>query len=124
MITNFDFQAIISTVRGPCSDNILTIEDSVGSGPSEPRPGGDTAATTATMCSGPARGRRFCTRVGSEPSSAGMITSCRYVATISPSSSVSVGGADTAATTATMCSGPARGGRFGSRVGAQPLVQS
>ena len=105
MITSLDFRAILSTVRGPCRDNVL-IEDSVGSKPSEPRPGGDTAAAAATMCSGPARGRRFRTRVGSDPSSADRIRSCHSVATTSRSSSVSVGGADTAATPVTMCSGP------------------
>ena len=100
MITWFDIVAILSTVRGPCRD-ILTVEDSVGGGPIEARPGGNAAATTATMCSGPAR-------AGSEPSGAGMNTGCHVAATMSPSSSVSVGAANTAATPVTMCSGPRR----------------
>ena len=100
MITWFDIVAILSTVRGACSDN-LTVEDSVGGGPIEARPGGNAAASTATMCSGPAR-------AGSEPSGAGMNTGCHVAATVSPSSSVSVGAANTAATPATMCSGPRR----------------
>ena len=100
MITRFDIVAILSTVRGACSDN-LTVEDSVGGGPIEARPGGNAAASTATMCSGPAR-------AGSEPSGAGMNTGCHVAATMSPSSSVSVGAANTAATPVTMCSGPRR----------------
>jgi hypothetical protein len=101
MITWFDIVAILSTVRGASSDNLLTVEDSVGGGPIEARPGGNAAATTATMCSGPAR-------AGSEPSGAGMNTGCHAGATMSPSSSVSVGAANTAATPVTMCSGPRR----------------
>ena len=100
MITWFDIVAILSAVRGPRSDNLL-IEDPVGSGPIEARPGGNAAATTATMCSGPAR-------AGSEPSGAGMKTGCHVAATMSPSSSISVGAANTAATPVTMCSGPRR----------------
>ena len=100
MITWFDIVAILSTVRGPCRDNLLIVDDPVGSGRSEARPGGNAAATTATMCSGPAR-------AGSEPSGAGMNTGCHSAATMSPSSSVSVDG-NTAATPATMCSGPRR----------------
>ena len=100
MITWFDIVAILSAVRGPRSDN-LTVEDSVGGGPIEARSGGNAAATTATMCSGPAR-------AGSEPSGAGMNTGCHVGATMSPSSSVSVGAANPAATPVTMCSGPRR----------------
>jgi hypothetical protein len=107
MITWFDIVAILSAVRGPRSDNLL-IEDSVGGGPIEARPGGNAAATTATMCSGPARAGRLCTRAGREPSGPGMNTGCHVAATVSPSSSVSVGAANTAATPATMCSGPRR----------------
>ena len=100
MITWFDIVATLSTVRGACSDNLI-VEDSVGGRRSEARPGGNAAATTATICSGPAR-------AGSEPSGAGMNTGCHSAATMSPSSSVSVGAANTAATPATMCSGPRR----------------
>jgi hypothetical protein len=108
MITWFDIVATLSTVRGACSDNLLTVEDSVGGGPIEARPDGNAAATTATMCSGPARAGTLCTRAGNEPSGAGMNTGCHSAATMSPSSSVSVGAANTAATPATMCSGPRR----------------
>jgi hypothetical protein len=113
MITWFDIVAILSTVRGACRDNPLT-EDSVGGGgPIEARPGGNAAATTATMCSGPARGRRPCPHVGSEPTSAGMITSSHVAASMSQSSSV------------TMCSGPRRPKQISAPASAaQPRVQA
>jgi hypothetical protein len=125
MITWFDIVAILSTVRGPCRDNLLIVDDPVGSGRSEAPPGGGTAATPATMCSGPARGRRPCTDVGSEPTSAGMITSSHVAASMSQSSSVSVGGANTAATPVTMCSGPRRPRQISAPASAvQPQVQA